>query len=559
MPDALAQIVLDCLAREPGQRPAGAAALADRLRGWLATQADVPDRVTPPRPVTTAPPMPGDPLPRPAPVARVSPGPRTPGRVTTGRSLRAAVIPEFNLAVLPVRYQGPADERHLGEAVTDELVDVLSHTGGLRVAGSGATARFHDNRDARAVGADLGVDAVVDVTLQRGPSQVRVLARLVEVATGVQLWSDRFELRPEDPFEIADRVSKRLAESLRVELMTVAHQADAEPDAVALYTRARRKLYAMHVLGFDSAIELLEASLAIAPEFRPALAAHAVASVRAWFIARSLSGEVSPRDLEGDARRAVERALLAAPNIAETHLAHGMLAVQSGEWRTAVQALAKALELAPAYPHALQYLAQLQCEAGNTREGVARARLAADLEPTLVLGLLEAARVHALHGELDEYERLMARIEAQPPYRFPVLQMRMRVAAWYGDREAPRRILDELHGDPLAGYNWVLIGYGRTLLGDVDRPEIDAFIRDTLASNLSPRLYTVLCQLCVELYCARGDAEAAFAHFRMAVDAVLTDIEWIDRCPILAPMRALPGFDHVRRKVRLRVDQMWIL
>ncbi|HEY0136773.1 MAG TPA: protein kinase, partial [Nannocystis sp.] len=551
LPAALAQIVLDCLAREPHGRPASAAALADRLRGWLATQADVPELASPI--ALPAPPVDARPI-----TAQASRGASIPARGGSG-SLRPGATSECALAVLPVRYQGPADERDLADAVTDALIDVLSRTGGLRVASSGATARFRDNRDPRAVGADLGVDVIVDATLQRGPSQVRLLARLVEVTTGVQLWSDRFELRPEDPFEIADHVSKRLAESLRVELMTLVHRADADADSIALYTRARRKLYAMHVLGFDSAVELLEGSLAIAPEFRPALAAHAVACVRAWFIARSQSGEATPRDLEGDAQRAVERALLVAPAIAETHLARGMLAVQRGEWREAVKALVKALELAPAYPHALQYLGQLQCEAGNTREGVARARLAADLEPSLALGLLEAARVHALHGELDEYERLMARIEDHPPYRFSILLLRMRVAAWFGDRELPRQILAAQHGDILAGYNRILIGYGRALLGDVDRAEMDAFIRDLLTSNLSPRLYTAICQLCVELHCARGDLEAALAHFRLAADAVLTDIEWVDRCPLLAPMRALPGFGAVRRTVRLRVDQMWML
>jgi serine/threonine-protein kinase len=492
------------------------------------------------------------------PASATSPGPTPASPAPTARRLPAAAS-EWSLAVLPVRVQGPPDQAYLGDAVTDELIDVLSRTRGLRVAGSGATARFRDNRDPRAVGADLGVDAVVDATLQCSKAQVRVSARLVEVATGVQSWSERFELRLDDPFEVPDRVSKRIAEALRVELMTLAHRADATPEAASAYVRARRKLYAMHLLGSDGAVELLEASLAQSPGFRPAVAAYAVACVRAWFVGRSLSGELPPRDLEGDARRAVERALAAAPELAETHLARGMLAVQTGEWRCAVQSLVRALELAPAYPHAHQYLAQLQCEAGNTREGVQRALLAADLEPSLALGLIDAARAHALHGELADYERLMARIEAQPPYRFSILQLRMRVAAWTGDRERPRQILAELHGDPLSGYNRILVGYGRALLGDVAKPEMDAFIRDVLAANLSPRLSTVIHQLCAELYCARGDAADALEHFRRAAESVLTDIEWVDRCPLLAPMRALPGFDRIRRAVRVRVDNMWIL
>jgi TolB-like protein len=463
------------------------------------------------------------------------------------------------LAVLPLRYQGPPTHSYLAEAVTDEIIDVLSRTRGLKVLGSGATARYRDNRDPRSVGAELGADVVVDATLQATPNQIRVLARMVEVDSGLQLWSDRFEYRLDDPFEAQDRISKRLAEALRVELTTLAHRGDADPEVVALYLRARRKLYAGHVLGADGALDLLEACLAAAPEFRPALASHAVACVRAWFLARQPSAELPQRDLPGDARRATERAQELAPDLADSHLARGMLAVQTGEWRQAVQSLVKALDIAPTYPHALQFLAQLQCEGGNVQEGVARALLAVDLEPSLRLGLLDVARVHALRGELAEYERILSQVGDQPTYRFPVLQLRMRVATWNGDLETPNKIRAELHGDLLQGYHQILIGYARSVTGDVTKPEMDAFIAGLIASNLSPRMYSVICQLCSEIFCVRGYTDDALAYFKKAGESVLTDIEWVDRCPLLAPMRLLPGYDHVRRKVRARVDAMWVV
>ena len=550
VPEALAQIVTQCMAQEPEGRPSGAAEVGDRLRAWLAAvgaPAAAPITVPLSAPVSAPP--------SPSPVATTGPD------ETRRRSAELHLLPaeERALAVLPLRYQGPPDQSYLGDAVTEELIDVLSRTRGLRVLGSGATARFRDNRDPKVVGAELGAFAVVDATLQCSRTTLRVLARLVEVSTGVQLWSERFERPLSDLLELQDHVSKRIAEALRVELTTAAHRGDASLEATSLYLRARRKVHAMHLVGPDSAVELLEACLAQAPGFRPAIACQAVACVRAWFVGRALSGEVTNRDLEADARRAVAQALAQAPDLAETQLACGMLAVQTGEWKTAVQALVKALEIAPTYAHAHQYLAQLQCECGNTREGVTRALLAVELEPGLSLGLLEAARVHALHGELDEYERLMARVEVQPTYRFPVLQLRMRVATWYGDLERPRRIYAEVRGEPMAGYNRLLIGYARTVLGEVSKEEIDAEIRELLAAKISPRMYTVICQLAVEVLCARGYPQDALEYLRRAIDAVLTDLEWLDHCPLLAPMRALPEFRQVRKRLRVRVDSMWIL
>jgi serine/threonine protein kinase/tetratricopeptide (TPR) repeat protein len=565
LPEPLARLTLHCLAEPSSKRPASAVEVADALRAWLQTGGH-PSTGGLSGPAPSAAPSSTPSPPRSATAASLHPTaarhststPPHPSRVHPSGN-RLAPANERALAVLPLRYQGPPATSYLGDAVTDEIIDVLSRTRGLKVLGSGATARFRDNRDPRAVGAELGVDAVVDATLQCTPTAVRVLARLVEVETGLQLWNDRIEVRADDLFEVQDRVSKRIAEALRVELTTAAHRGDANPEAVALYLRARRKLYAGHILGADGAIDLLEACLALAPEFRPAIASHAVACVRAWFLARSVTGELTQRDLPGDARRSVARALEVAPEIADTHLARGMLAVQTGEWRHVVQSLVKALDIAPTYPHALQFLAQLQCEAGNTREGVARALLAADLEPALMLGYLDVARVHALRGEFADYEQALARISESPTYRFPILQLRMRVATWNGDLETPRRILTDIHGDLLHGYHQILIGYAKSVLAMVTKEEMDAFIAGLLATNLSPRMDSVICQLCSEIFCIRGYPDDALKFFKRAAEGVLTDIEWVDRCPLLTPMRELPGYDHTRRKVRARVDAMWIV
>ena len=554
LPEPLAQLTLHLLAEHPGRRPNSAADVAETLRAWLHATGNPAGLASRPSgseashlPFVAAPERP-EPQPTPHP---------TSPRLGTSRSSAITSPGERVLAVLPLRYQGPPDHAYLADAVTDEIIDVLSRTRGLRCLGSGATARFRDNRDPRAVGAELGAEVVVDATLQATPTQIRVLARLLEVDSGLQRWSERFEARLDDPFAAQDRVSKRIAEALRVELTALAHRHDASDEVLAQYHRARRKLYAGHVLGGDGALDLLEACLSAAPGFRPALASRAVACVRAWFLARQPPGE--SRDLPGDARRAAERALELAPDLADTHLARSMLAVQTGEWRQAVQSLVRALDIAPTYPHALQFLAQLQCEAGNVQEGVARALLAVDLEPALRLGLLDVARVHALRGEFADYERVLAQVGDQPTYRFPILQLRMRVAVWNGDLATPKKIRAELHGDLLQGYHQILIGYARSVLGDVTKQEMDAFIADLLASNLSPRMYSVLCQLISEIFCVRGYADDALEYFKRAAESVLTDIEWVDRCPLLAPMRALPGYDHIRRKVRSRVDAMWVV
>src|SRR5262249_40969893 len=135
-------------------------------------------------------------------------------RTAAGLSLRAEVIGERALAVLPFVYRGPRDHDDLGDAITDELVDELCRTRGLRILGSGATAKFRDTRDPRAVGADLGAHAVVDGTVQLAGERVRITARLLDAASGVQLWSDRHEGSLGDLFALQASIARRVAEEL---------------------------------------------------------------------------------------------------------------------------------------------------------------------------------------------------------------------------------------------------------------------------------------------------------------------------------------------------------
>ena len=586
VPDALAELVLRCLAQKPDDRPASAAEVAERLRGWLVVSgeslASVPTaamvsavmsalhggtigpslhlptgNLTPTQQQPTTGPTPGM-----ATQGLTRGGPGTTNPSLSGRPLRPlAPVPaaERALAVLPFRYVGPPEQSYLGEGLTDELIDALSRTRGLRVLGSGATAKYRTERDARAVGADLGVDAVVDATVQFSAKQVRVNARLVDVATGTQLWSDKFESGLEDVFEVQDRISKRIAEALRVELSTTASLSGVSAEAVSLYLRGRRKLMGFQVLGTDGAIELLEQCLIEAPDLGPAIACHAIACMRAWFAPVSFATGSEPRNWEAEAKASVARAAAQAPELAETQLARGMLAVQIGEWREAVQALVKALEIAPTYAHAHQYLAQLQCEAGNTKEGMDRARLAYDLEPNLLAALYDTARVHALAGDRDEANRYLDMIDRNARFRYPTQQFRMRIAGWYGDMEAVRDILDVLSPEDNDGFGQYVLGYARAIAGESSRAEVDAMAQRLLAQAPSPRFYTLMCQACVEIYAAIGDPAEALVYYIKGADSVLVDIEWTDRCPALKAMRALPGFADARRKVRRRVQAMWSL
>jgi serine/threonine-protein kinase len=539
VPAPLSELVRRCLGRALEERPASALEMAGALRDWLVSVGE--------------PPLPVPPAPGPA-VANATPPPLA-ATLASGMTPSTPTPPEVKqgVAFLPLCFQGPRESEYLGDSLTGALIDQLSRVRGLRVPGGGVMARFRDERDPRTVGRELGVELVVDGTVQCAGSMVRISVRLLEAQAGTQLWSGRFEYGSTDVFELQDWLVTRVAEEVRGELVLAAWRTRTPPEALTLYRQAAAHVHEPFWNGPGSPLLLLESCLELAPDFLPAISLHAVASLRAWFV----SSRSVERDWATAARASVERALRLAPELAPTHLARAMLAAQQDDWRAAVVALRTSLDIAPSYAASLQYLGMLQCEAGRAEEGLPRLRLAYELAPNNVVALFELARCSALRGKMDDYRWVIERLSASAQYRrFGAISLRVRVAAWVGDLEELRWCRAALVDEPellsrVSGH------YADVVLGQVDALSQREWFEQMLAQVSSPRFTSLLCQLATEMLGLVGHAELALTYFQRAADTALIDLEWIDRCPALEPLRALPGFSEGRRKVLARVEAIW--
>jgi len=542
--DDVAQLVLDCLALDLAKRPQSIADVAARLAplvaaGSTVAAAPVAALVAPRLASMVAPTITSE-------ASATAAGPRP----STFASTR---VGQQGVAVLPFRYRGVAGEEYLADALTDEVIDLLSRNRGLRVSARGATAKFGSDSDPRAVGRELGVDVVVDGSLQRAADAIRIQARLIAVDTGYQLWSERFDGTLTDVFDLQDKIATQVAETLRVQIATVDQRNEVPADAVALYMRARSLMRTYHLggTGPDGAVGLLEHALTIAPSFRPAIAAHAVATERMWF-SPTMRGDIRWRERTVES---VARAMAEAPELPETHLAAARMAMQQADYGTAARAVARAISIAPTFATAHEVLGMLQCEGGRPEEGLRHMRVAASLDPTLVNPMMYQARYAEMHGDPTRADAIFDDFERAGTFDMGGLAMRTRIFAWRRDRAGIERqraktVRSESGGGPFDA----LI---RAFLGEITPEAALAHMRSFMHPDLGPRFSTLMRQLAAETMASVGRIDDAQALIEEATDDALVDLDWLDHCPVLGELRTRPAWKRLRQRVSQRAEQIW--
>ena len=143
----------------------------------------------------------------------------------TPSSEAAAISSLRSIAVLPPKSLSGESDESLSLGMADALITRLGSVGKLPVRPTSAVLRYLDsNQDPVNIGRALGVDAVLDGSLQRDAVGMRVTLRLINVANGMQLWSGHFDGVPTDIFKLQDDVSQQVGKlCLQVFLPTIEH------------------------------------------------------------------------------------------------------------------------------------------------------------------------------------------------------------------------------------------------------------------------------------------------------------------------------------------------
>src|SRR5437868_4646692 len=149
-----------------------------------------------------------------------------------------------SIAVLPfVNFSPERENEFIGDGISEEVTNGLAQISGLKVVSRTSSFAFKGSRDdIRGVGKALGVDAVVEGSVQRSGNQLRVTAQLINAHDGYHLWSQTYSGAVGDVFSIEDQISRSVAKALqRTTGRGSAGPSTHDLAAYDLYLRARHE------------------------------------------------------------------------------------------------------------------------------------------------------------------------------------------------------------------------------------------------------------------------------------------------------------------------------
>ena len=320
-----------------------------------------------------------------------------------GLSLVDGLAEQHSVAVLPLSDVSGINGAFC-QGLTEELRHVLSAAQGLRVSGHVSTGNIRDRHlDPRVIGRLLDVTHVLDGSVRREGDRVRVAAQLMDTRDGSQCWSQIYDHKLSDTFEIQREIADSVADSLRVTLLPV-HESELasgytrDGDAWEFFMLGRHEWTYRSGRGPEKALHWFEKAADRDPDF--ALAQVGLASVYAvlpWY------REVDAASCRERARSAAERALAIAPDLADAHAVMGFIALNYDfDGATAERRFERSLDLKPSCAQARHWYADLLNALGRHDEALAQAGLALRIEPLSALFQLRVARILGDSGRIDE-------------------------------------------------------------------------------------------------------------------------------------------------------------
>jgi eukaryotic-like serine/threonine-protein kinase len=459
------------------------------------------------------------------------------------RSRSRGAAPIRSLAVLPFANVSKDSEMdYLSEGLSEEITNSLSRLPNLQVMARSTVSRYKSRADdAQGVGRDLHVDTVMTGRVLANGSELDVETELVDVATGAQLWGQRYTRNANDASQLQAAITRDLATKLRpqltgVEWENLAKGGTKDAEAYHLYLNGRYHLEKLTPEDMRVAPDFFEKAVARDPSYAAAYAG--LADAYAW---QGYWSYVSGREPFDKSRFAAQRALALDPQIPESHISLALTDFfYFWNFPEAEKAIGRALALEPNSAYAHDVACWLKVATGRTQEGLAECRRALELDPFSFL--YNWVLAHELFfardygGSIDQANKTLE--------IYPNSRQAVRILGYayqqLGDHEQAMTQwirLEQLDGNETRAKELMLVfkqsGYAGFLRNDAKYKEANG------------EYYDAACD-----HALLGEKDAAFAALGKAFD-VRRKVVWVKVDPEFDSLHSYPRFTDLLRRIGL--------
>jgi len=419
-----------------------------------------------------------------------------------------------SIAVLPFENRSSDKEQeYFADGLSEELLNLLAKIPSLRVIAR--TSSFsYKGKDIAELSRDLNVDHVLDGSVRKAGTKVRVSAKLIRAEDSSYVWVETYERTLDDIFQIQDEIAAAVVTQLQVKLLrAVPTSQPTDVNAYSLYLQARELARQSTAEGHERSIKLYQQALDIAPDY-----------AAAW---GGLADGYNFLDDFALARQAANKALALDPNFALAYASLGWIAmVHDNDLVGASQNLERALKLDPTNPQIIRIAASLSTNLVRLNEAIGLLEYAAARDPVQPLIHTHLALTYFSAGRLDEAIR---------SYR-TALRLSPDADGWSSfigaallSKNEPVAALAAMEQEPSEAWRLIGLVMAHHDLGQAD--ESDAKLVELIEKYATEYPYNISYVLAF-----RGEADRAF--------------EWLDRAkqyndPGLSEVAAAPEFANL--------------
>jgi len=278
-----------------------------------------------------------------------------------------------SIGVLPfVNMSDDPAQEYFSDGISEELLNALAKLKNLRVAARTSSFAFKgQNLDITDIGGQLKVDTVLEGSVRKSGTKIRITAQLIDVDNGYHLWSETYDRELTDIFAVQDEITAAIVEALLLHFDTGESTETVKSEATNMgaydaYLQGRHQLNSLEPDSARAALQSFRDATDADPDFAAAWAARAMVVIA---LRESAFVEGIPREEAVLlASNAIKRALAIDPDLAEAHVAQGVLYADSYEFEAALQSLNKALEINPSLVEALRLSTRILSRFGRIKE-----------------------------------------------------------------------------------------------------------------------------------------------------------------------------------------------